>query len=207
MKGSMKDVFEELDNLTITKVLEEYLSDLQSSRIVEGLSTHQPMARFESDFVSSFNFYDYETLFRSDYIRDANVTVIKADLLTNNFKNDAVKNLGLGLGLGLELSNSTDSLTGNLTNEMRLLFDNDTKTATDIELLASLDKYLEKRDYLNRNHSQLFDSIPSSALSLYKENLGKKRKANSLGPSVSYDNSNQTSDQKVPVIRRRRAVS
>ena len=165
----MQSLLERLDGYSITNVLEEYISDLSEVQKEEGRCPHQPISRYESDFVSVTSSKELLSLYRRDYITHVNDGVEPNDTHVANIKSDAIKT---------ETFNTKPSShreTSDLVDEMRLMFSNNgSKKISDLELLAELDVYLDKVDRCKRGYSELSKSIPTNAYSAFKEKLLKK---------------------------------
>jgi hypothetical protein len=187
----MEKLSEKLTNYSIYNVIEEHCSDLQELYTKEKECMHQPISRYESDFVSISSLKEISTTFRNDYIKDAD----------DYYENDETLILRIPAPAVVE---KNDCGTGNnLVDEMRLHFSNGDQNMklSDTDLLNKLDNYLDKLYRSRRGCGELLKSVPSSTYTSFKEKLTKKSDlASSLG--ISLNDSNVKLEMKEPERKR-----
>ena len=190
----MQRLLDRLDEYSITNFLGEYSSDLSEVQKEEGLCPHQPISRYESDFVSVTSSKELSSLYRRDYITHVNDGMESTVMHAATIESDAIKTESFDTKL------SSYRETTDLVDEMRQMFSNNgSKKITDLELLAELDIHLEKLDRCKRGYSELSKSIPTAAYSAFKEKLLKKD--NTPTQSISVISSDSNSFIKQPIRR------
>lgn len=191
----MQRLLDRLNGYSISNVLDDYCSDLRKVETEEGLCPHQPISRYESDFVSVTSSKELLSLYRKDFIAHVVEELVTKEIVAAAWKSGA-KNTA-----SFDMKTTPYGDTSKLVDEMRMKFCNDDKTKLDnMELLAKLDIYLDKIDRCKRGYSELSKSIPLSAYSAFKEKLSVKD--NTLTQNVSIVNNNIKSEIKQPIKRR-----
>jgi hypothetical protein len=187
----MEKLSEKLTNYSIYNVIEEHCSDLQELYMKEKECMHQPISRYESDFVSISSLKEISTTFRNDYIKDAD----------DYYENDEALILRIPAPAVVE---KNDFGTGsNLVDEMRLHFSSGDQNMklSDTDLLNKLDNYLDKLHRSRKGCGELLKSVPSSTYTSFKEKLTKKSDlASSRG--ISSNDSNVKLEMKEPERKR-----
>ena len=187
----MEVLLEKLESYSLSKVLNDYCSELRKIETEEALYTQQPISRYESDFVSVTSPKDFNTFYRTDYISDVGDS---QNLLGNSISsgNTAVKT---------ESQTPSCGVTNSMVEKMRLLLNNGSTTRdTHIELLAKLDIYLDKMNRCKNGYTELSKSIPQCAYSSFKDLLLKKD--NTRPETILSTENHIKSDIKQPIRRR-----
>lgn len=165
----MQSLKERLESYSLSSVLKDYCSDLREIEARERLCPQQPIARYESDFVSVISSKELLAAFRRDFIRvvdDISIDTKDAVIASKLPEISAVK---------LEAKVQSLRSARNVVDEMRLMYSDDfgESTINNVELLEKLDDYLRKADSCKRGYSELLKSIPPSAFSMYEDRLKK----------------------------------
>ena len=187
----MEKLSEKLTNYSIYNVIEEHCSDLQELYTKEKECMHQPISRYESDFVSISSLKEISTTFRNDYIKDAD----------DCYEND--ETLILRISAPAVVEKNDCGAGSNLVEEMRLHFSNGDQNMklSDADLLNKLDKNLDKLYRSRKDCGEILKSVPSSTYTSFKEKLTKKSDlASSRG--ISLNDSNVKLEMKEPERKR-----
>ena len=187
----MEKLSEKLTNYSIYKVIEEHCSDLRELYAKEKECIHQPISRYESDFVSISSLKEVSTTYRRDFIKDADDCYESDDSLLLRVPAPAV------------VEKNASATGSNLVDEMRLYFCNGDQNVklSDTDLLNKLDSYLDKLYRSRKGCGELLKSIPSSTYTSFKEKLTRKADlASSRG--ISTKESNMKVDMKEPERKR-----
>ena len=175
----MEKLSEKLTNYSIYNVIEEHCSDLRELYTIEKECTHQPISRYESDFVSISSVKEVSTTYRRDFIKDADDYHEDDDSLVLRIPAPAI------------VEENASGTGSNLADEMRLYFCNGDQNIklSDTDLLHKLDNYLDKLYRSRKGYGELLKSVPSSTYTSFKEKLTKKADlASSRGISTKESN-------------------
>ena len=184
-------VIERLSSYSIYSVIEEHCSHLQEVYSSEKECIHQPISRYESDFVSISSFKEIATTYRSDFIKDADDCYEDDDSLVVRIPVPAV------------VGDNDSGTESNLVDEMRQYFCNGDQNVklSDTDLLHKLDSYLEKLYRSRKGRGELLKSVPSSTYTSFKEKLSRKADL-ALSRGISTKVANSKIDMKEPERKR-----